>query len=414
MLERLLTADRMSQRPAANRAHPNGARDLAAESVSLRSTLDLLADGVAAFAAAPDLPALGQAIARRLARAAVAEQATVWLVDSGDNARLTRAGAWPETADAPPTERLALTDAPYAAEAFARGVALFTFARAGSAAVGLSNGHDVPIWVVPLIAGPRRVGLAYLVAVRPAAADVLLSRVLALLGAQAAQAAVALAAPLAARREDAEFLAVAAHDLKNIATSIKGYTQLLRRHLPVDVAPRADRWTGIVEEQVGTLVGTLTALVDLGRLHGGRVALEREQVDLRQIVEAVAAELPRTDAPSLHLRLPPSAVPGTWDAGRLRRALAAALDGLRCSVAPEGGSLPIEVVEAGDIAQVWVGAPPADESWPREGEWAADADATLYLLRGVVECHGGTVGYRRTPDGAPLLRVTLPLRPAAS
>jgi signal transduction histidine kinase len=357
---------------------------------------------------------LARALARRLARAAAADCTTVWLFQPAGGAALALAAAWPERAHraAPP---LALAQAPCAEEAFGHRAALWTRLTDGPAALGLDGRHDAPVWVIPLVAGTRRLGLAYVVGGRAIGHDANLGRVLTLLATQAALAACALGGTEAGRREDAEFLAVVAHDLKNVATSIKGYTQLLRRHLPAETAPRAGRWTGIVEQQVGVLTSTLSALVDLGRLRCGRVALDRQPVDLRQIVEAAAGHLPAdAAAPPLGLQLPNPPVLGTWDAARLERALGAALESMRHAMPPESDGLAVVVAADPDEARLCVGAPTPDERWPAPGEWAASAEATLYLLRGIVEAHGGSARYRRTADGQPLLEVNLPVQPPAS
>jgi K+-sensing histidine kinase KdpD len=411
MIERTLTIDRMPQRRPAGGAHPDPTRGVENGHVTPAPTLQLVADGVAAFAAAPDLYALSLALARRLARAASADYTTVWLCGTTAGGDLALAAGWPEGGVASRSS-LALADAPCAAEAFDRRAALRTHLRNGQAALVLDGRRDAAVWVVPLLAGRHRMGLAYVVGCRTASHEDE-AQVLTILGAQAALAARALVEPLAVRREAAEFLAVVAHDLKNVATSIKGYTQLLRRHLPAESAPRADRWTGIVEQQVGVLAGTLSALVDLGRLHCGRVALERQPADLRQVVETIADRLPATDdAPPLRLELPADAVPGTWDTVRLERALIAALDTVRRAAPAEGEALAVVVAVADGAAHLSVGTPPPAESWPTAGEWSPSAEATLYLLRGIVEAHNGTISYRRTADGQPLLQIVLPLEPS--
>jgi signal transduction histidine kinase len=372
--------------------------------------LNILVDAVAEFAAAADTATLSESLARRLGRAASAEQTTVWLVDRVGGEDLSLAAAWPERGGPCPLATLTLAEAPCAAEAFGSGAALRTRLTGAPPALGLNGRRDIPVWVVPLMVGARRVGLAYAVASQAPGRDPDVGHVLTILGAQAALAAQALGAPQAARQEDAEFLAVVAHDLKNMATSIKGYTQLLRRHLPTDAAPRAERWTGIVEEQVGVLTSTLSAVVDLGRVRAGRLALDRQLSDLRAVVEAAVVKVPAAEGVTpLRLRLPSVPVQGAWDAPRLERALAAAVDSLRRSAPPETESIDVTVEGDHEQARLRIGAPSADAPWPAAGDWSSSAEATLYLLRGVVETHGGRAAYRRTPEGQPLLQITLPL-----
>ncbi|HEY7060228.1 MAG TPA: hypothetical protein VII06_02030 [Chloroflexota bacterium] len=402
-----MTTDRSTSPHRTNSVYPEAARDVG-NGHTTTPTLDLIAEGVAAFAAAPDLAALGRALARRLARAASADQTTVWFTEAPGGASLALAAAWPTDVATAGTTGLSVADAPLAAEAWRRGAALRAHLASGPAALGLDGRREAPVWIVPLAAGARHVGLAYVVA-RPAAQQEHVGRVLTILGAQAALAALALTEPLAVRHEAAEFLAVAAHDLKNVATSIKGYTQLVRRNLPPELAPRAGRWTGIVEDQVGVLADTLSALVDLGRLHCGRAELDRQPADLRALIQAAVARLPAADAPPLDLLLPDHAIPGNWDTARLERALSAAFDSVRRGAQGDDPAPQVVVTAEGNQAHLCLGPSVPGEVWPAEGEWTTGADATFYLLRGFVEAHGGSASYRRTADGQPLLRITLPL-----
>jgi K+-sensing histidine kinase KdpD len=406
----MLTSDRHAQRRPANGARPEPPRGIADAHAATTPTLNLLAEAVAAFAAAADTAELCHALARRLARAASATQTTVWLANPADASVLALTAAWPESGALVTGATLPLADAPCATEAFGTGAALRAWLNGGPAILGLNGRNDSPVWVVPLGASARPLGVAYVVASRAIEHQSDVGRVLTILGAQAALAAGAIAAPLAARQEDAEFLAVVAHDLKNVATSLKGYTQLLRRHLPPETAPRAGRWTGIVEEQVGQLTSTLSALVDLGRLHAGRVALDPELTDLRAVIEACAAKVGAAEGvPPLRLQLPGAAVLGAWDRPRLERALTAALQSVQ-RAAPEAEGIAVTVQADREQAWLYIGTPSPDATWPAAGEWSSSAEATLYLLRGLVETHGGWAAYRRTADGQPLLQVSLPLR----
>jgi K+-sensing histidine kinase KdpD len=194
-----------------------------------------------------------------------------------------------------------------------------------------------------------------------------------------------------------------------MATSIKGYTQLLRRHAAADPSGRAERWTGIIDLQVGVLTDTLSALVDLGRVQCGRLSLDRQPVDLRRVVEAAITRLPAEEgAAALELHLPSETAVGRWDATRLEPALAAALASIRRAAGEATEAVDVALQVADGELVLCAGAVPDGDRWPAPGEWAAGADANLYLLRALVEAHGGTAGYRCTAGCQPLLRLTLP------
>src|SRR3954454_15204297 len=196
MLEQALSTDRINSRHPRGGAHPEAPRSVAEAHTATLAALDLLADGVAAFAAASDVPALGHALARRMARAASADCTSVWFFDPLAEGTLVLAAAWP-TRDAASLDTLSLAEVPHAEEAFLRGGAVRARQTGGPEALGLADRYDAPVWVIPLAAGTRRLGLAYVVASRANGHDEQVSRLLTLLGAQAALAARSLVDALA-------------------------------------------------------------------------------------------------------------------------------------------------------------------------------------------------------------------------
>jgi signal transduction histidine kinase len=379
------------------------------------NALDSVADAAAALVAAAEPAELARTLARRLARVASAGRTTVWLVDSASPDHLRLAAEWPPTeADSLASPgRCALPGAQLARQVLDQGRAMLAPAGGGAVELAFRGRPDAPLWLVPLVAGGDRLGVAYLATERAPLNAEHVGRLLTLLGIQAALALRALNARTAAQVEGARFLAIAAHDLKNTATSIKGYTQLLRRYLPADSAPRAERYSAVVEQQVGVLCDALVALVDFGRIQSGRLVLEPEPADLRDVLADAQGRLaPADEVCELALTVPGEPVLGAWDRLRLERAFVAILDNAR-RAPTEQCAVPVALTTDAGRVELRVGAPPVGETWPRPGEWAASADMALCLARGLIKAHGGDLAYRRTNAGEPLLHLTLPLAPPA-
>jgi signal transduction histidine kinase len=124
------------------------------------------------------------------------------------------------------------------------------------------------------------------------------------------------------------FLAVASHELRTPLTVVRGNWELLGRRLrskPKD--PEAHR------EQVDTSLRRLGQgieqlrrlvedLLDVNRLRGGSVELERAELDLVALIHDAVAGVPDPAGRSqIQLNLPPGPVLGWWDAGRLTQVI---------------------------------------------------------------------------------------------
>jgi K+-sensing histidine kinase KdpD len=415
MYEPLLTADRVKRPRGGSRGfRPRPATTPSYAQLSTATILDAVAESALAFAAATDAAGLARAVARRMARVASAGRTTVWFTHPSEATELRLMGAWPVGDDRIGNERLPIGHAPLARQACEQGRPVLSRAGDSSDESALRCRPDAPLWVVPLLADADVLGTCYLAAERAPVSLEHVGRVLGIIATQAALALRALNARDTAQADSAHVLAVAAHDLKNTATSIKGYTQLLRRNLPTDGAARAARYSGVVEQQVGILCDALAALVDFGRVQSGRVALERERGDLGEILSAAQNKLPPADdVAELELVLPAAAVRGSWDRARLQRALAAVLDTAR-RASHAGDVVRVLVTVDGRLATLTAGETTPGAVSPRAGEWAATADMDLCLARGLVEAHGGSLAYHRAESEPPLLRVQLPLDPPPS
>jgi signal transduction histidine kinase/ActR/RegA family two-component response regulator len=163
------------------------------------------------------------------------------------------------------------------------------------------------------------------------------------------------------RRKD-EFLAVLAHELRNPLASILAGSRLLRR--PTS-ATEVERTRDMIEHEVGQLSRLVDDLLDVSRLATGRVALRRETVDLRKVVNR-ALETTRTLFESqkhrLQVDLPREPIRVCGDAVRLVQVLSNLLANaakytpaagrISLNVAMTGGQVVVRVVDSGiGIAQ---------------------------------------------------------------
>ncbi|MCW5549824.1 MAG: GAF domain-containing sensor histidine kinase [Opitutaceae bacterium] len=270
-------------------------------------------------------------------------------------------------------------------------------------------GRDAPVgaigayWATRRLATPREVSL--LQALADAAATTI--------------ANVELCADLrrAVRVRD-EFIVLAAHELRTPLTVLGLQLGRLRR-----LAPDGRMGAGL-RRMAGLVHGVerlVEGLLDTARLSGGGLSLEPTPCDLAALVTEVVRRVEEgrpLGGAALSLSAP-RPVPGRWDARRLEQAV----EHLLGNALRFGAGRPVEVSVAQDddgwaclsVTDHGPGIAPEDQARIFERfERAASSDnygglgLGLWVVRQVVEGHGGTVGVTSTPGAGATFRVRLP------
>jgi signal transduction histidine kinase len=223
-----------------------------------------------------------------------------------------------------------------------------------------------------------------------------------------------------------EFLSVASHELNTPMTSLmlnlEGMLRSPAQGLSVD---RLRKMVGLAERQGRRLTRLIRELLDVTRLDRRSLALEREAVDLgglvRGVVARFSAELNQAgcevsvDAPDLAV--------GRWDPMRIEQVVL----NLLSNAAKFGRGKPIEIrverrgaVASLSVTDHGIGIHPAHQQRIFE-RFERGVSAThygglglgLYVCRGLVEAHGGTIRVESQPEQGATFIVELPLHESA-
>jgi len=247
-------------------------------------------------------------------------------------------------------------------------------------------------------------------------------------------------------RNRAELVSTVAHELRSPLTSVKGFTATL-----------LNKWSRFTDDQKRVMLETvnadadrvtrlITELLDVSRIESGRMEIHRELVDLpdraRKIIAGRVAAGEAEDRFRLEAR---SGLPETWlDADKIDQILGnlvenavrhgagivtivvepANLDGDQAASGPMSGtaaalgapdSVTVSVRDQGegiapDVAprvfrQFWRGKPRGGSRTSRHG---GGTGLGLYIVKGLVEAHGGTIGVRCAPGGGAEFRFIVP------
>jgi K+-sensing histidine kinase KdpD len=142
-----------------------------------------------------------------------------------------------------------------------------------------------------------------------------------------------------------QFLLIAAHELRTPVTGLRGYAQLLlRAHQRgmLDTA-RLERYLPALDEGAQRLAELIEDLLDVSRLHTGRLPLRPEPLDLAALARRVA-ERYREIGPKHRLvfDIADDPTPVRADPGRLEQVLANLLDNA-VKYSPDGGEVRLTV-----------------------------------------------------------------------
>ena len=225
-------------------------------------------------------------------------------------------------------------------------------------------------------------------------------------------------------RQD-EFLSVASHELKTPLTSIKANVQLAQAFLTGNATDDAKAALARADQQMLRIERLVSELLDLSRIHVNRLALRREQRDLRAIVrEAVEEQALLWPLRPLNMTLPDQSAPVWVDGDRIAQVVTNFLtNALKYSSEPS----PVETILRIQGESAWVGVrdrgpglPPEEHArvWERfrrvQGiEVAAGSDVGLgiglYISKTIVEAHGGQVGVESAAGEGSTFWFSLPL-----
>ncbi|MBL9018408.1 MAG: GAF domain-containing protein [Myxococcales bacterium] len=239
------------------------------------------------------------------------------------------------------------------------------------------------------------------------------------MGAAIANALLYRSAREAIRARD-DFMLVAGHELRTPIAAISLLHESLiavKDGTPLEkIRERGEK----LRSQTTRLARLVEELLDVSRLSAGRLSLDRDQVDLAQVVRDVTdrmrEELERSRTP-LSLSLEP--VDGEWDRSRLDQIVT----NLVGNAGKYGKGAPIDVVVSrrGPRAELRVidrGIGIAIDDQPRIFERFERAVSSrhfsglglgLWITRQLVEAHGGTIHVDSRPGEGATFTVTLPI-----
>jgi two-component system OmpR family sensor kinase len=220
-----------------------------------------------------------------------------------------------------------------------------------------------------------------------------------------------------------EFLSIAAHELRNpmhsLLLQVSAAVQVARQQQVQPLVRRLER----VQQIVDRYVKRASLLLDVGRMNATQMRPQVEPVDFAEVVrEVVESYMPEAafNRSSLSLQVPPTLC-GRWD----RLALEQIVSNLISNAIKFGAGAPIDVTLTHpqetsvqfEVRDRGIGIADVDqerifgrfERLSTQPSHPAGAGVGLWLVRGLVESHGGSIAVHSASAQGATFTVILPL-----
>ncbi len=221
-------------------------------------------------------------------------------------------------------------------------------------------------------------------------------------------------------RSRADLVSTVAHELRSPLTSVKGFTATLLAKWPRFTDDQKRVMLETVNADADRVTRLITELLDVSRIEAGRIEVHRELVSVpARVNKIISGRVAAGDAPDRYRISVADDLPETWlDADKVDQILANLIE----NAVRHGAGTVTTVVEPAVVA----GAPGvavavrdqgpgiAPEVAPRVFArfWRAKrrggAGLGLFIVKGLVEAHGGEITVQQAPGGGAEFRFTMP------
>ena len=221
-------------------------------------------------------------------------------------------------------------------------------------------------------------------------------------------------------RGRADLVSTVAHELRSPLTSVKGFTATLLAKWPRFTDDQKRVMLETVNADADRVTRLITELLDVSRIESGRIEVHRELVDISaRARKIISGRVAAGDTPDRYVVEVQPDLPETWlDADKVDQILANLIE----NAVRHGAGTVTTVVEPEMVAGVPgvavavrdQGPGIAPELAPRvfgrfwRAKRRGGAGLGLFIVKGLVEAHGGEISVQQAPGGGAEFRFTMP------
>jgi hypothetical protein len=218
-------------------------------------------------------------------------------------------------------------------------------------------------------------------------------------------------------RSRADLVSTVAHELRSPLTSVKGFTATLLA-----------KWDRFNDEQKKLMLTTVNAdadrvtrllseLLDVSRIDAGRLEMRKQVVDLEKVVnKCVAGRVASGEPADRFVVSVAGELPEMWlDPDKIEQVVGNLVENalrhgdgtVTVQVRPADGGAEVTVGDEGEGIPEETASRVFTRFW-RGGNRRGGTGLGLYIVKGLVEAHGGTIEVGRSPSGGAQFRFLLP------
>jgi PAS domain S-box-containing protein len=221
-------------------------------------------------------------------------------------------------------------------------------------------------------------------------------------------------------RSRADLVSTVAHELRSPLTSVKGFTATLLAKWPRFTDDQKRVMLETVNADADRVTRLITELLDVSRIESGRIEIHRELVDIpAKVRKIISGRVAAGDTEDRYRLQDTPELPETWlDADKVDQILANLIE----NAVRHGAGTVTTVVEPAVVA----GAPGVAVAVRDQGPGVAPEEAPrvfgrfwrakrrggaglgLFIVKGLVEAHGGEIIVQQAPGGGAEFRFTVP------
>ncbi len=223
------------------------------------------------------------------------------------------------------------------------------------------------------------------------------------------------------RRKD-EFISIASHELKTPVTSIKGFTQLLKRKLEKQGLQEEAAFLARMEGQVDRLTKLVNDLLDVSKIHAGQLDYAQEAMALDELIRAIVDTAQLTSSTHTITVHGASHCHILGDRDRLEQVFLNLISNA-IKYSPQADSVDVYIEAAKDevlvkVQDYGIGIPKEHESkifdrfyrvYDENNKMFPGLGMGLYISREIVERHGGKMWVESTEGKGSTFFVSLPI-----
>jgi PAS domain S-box-containing protein len=224
-----------------------------------------------------------------------------------------------------------------------------------------------------------------------------------------------------AEANSAALISTVAHELRSPLTSVKGFSSTLLRRWGRFTDDQKRLMLQTIEADADRVTRLITELLDISRIDAGRLQVRKQPVDVPSVIDRHIERFVASGHERERFRLEAveGELPETWaDPDRLDQILANLMEN---AVRHGEGTVHLEVAAITVGADQAIAVTVSDEGegispdhyplvftrfW--HGSRRGGTGLGLYVVRGLVEAHGGEITVGRAPSGGAEFRFTLP------